>query len=315
MAPTPELPILVTGASGFLGEHLTRRLVAMGLPVVGTYQTHPIQIVGLDARFVDLSNAEATKVLIDEIKPRTVFHTAALTNVGYCEEHPAEARAAIVDVTRNLIEALREIDAKTSFVLVSTDQVYNGVLSTESGGYREQDEAKPLSTYGRLKLEAEGLVRELPLGSIIRSALIYGPGTTHKQSFLAWMLGNLAKGEPVTLFTDEFRTPIYVDDLIDGMIALASHRETGLWLAGGGDSLSRLAMGEVACDLHGYAESLLRPSRLADSDYPAPRPANVCLDSTKLMRLVGRPFQTFRVGLEEIKRTKGEDYFLRGLNR
>jgi dTDP-4-dehydrorhamnose reductase len=216
--------------------------------------------------------------------------------------HPDQARRAIVDATRNLVDVMDRLDPTASFVMVSTDQVYNGNPLGKKR-YDESDLAQPLSTYGTLKREAEEIVYQLPYGVVVRSALIYGPPATYKQSFLAWMLGTLGRGEPVTLFEDEWRTPIHVNDLIDGLMAVARQRKDGLYLAGGTDQLSRMMMGEVACDLFGYSRSLLMPSRLSDSNYPAPRPANVSLDSRKLEALVGRPFRTFREGLRSIEKS------------
>lgn len=277
-----------------------RRLMADGHQVVGTYFTQPIVKDRLESRQIDLSNAEETKELLEAIQPRTIFHTAAQTNVGACQLQPDQARRAIVDATRNLVDVIDRLDPTASFVMVSTDQVYDGA-PTGKKRYDERDPAHPLSTYGTLKREAEEIVHQLPHGAVVRSALIYGPPATHKQSFLAWLLGSLERGEPVTLFEDEWRTPIHVDDLIDGLLAVARHRRNGLWLAGGSDALSRMTMGEIACDLLGYSRSLLQSSRLSDTNYPAPRPANVCFDSRKLESLVGRPFRTFREGLLSIK--------------
>jgi len=295
-----ESPILVTGASGFLGDHLVRRLIADGHELVGTYLTQPIVHAGLDARRVDLSNVDEVERFLRETRPRTIFHTAAQTNVGACQTHPAQARGALVDATRNLIDVLANLDSRAALVMVSSDQVYDGHPPCGKKRFDEDDPAHPLSTYGMLKREAEEIVLARRHGAVVRSALIYGPPATHKQSFLAWMLGTLGRGEPVTLFEDEWRTPIHVDDLIDGLIAVGGDRLDGLWLAGGSDELSRLMMGEVACEVFGYSRSLLQPSRLSDSLYAAPRPANVCLDSRKLEYLVGRRFRTFREGLQSI---------------
>ena len=151
-------PILVTGVSGFLGEHLTRRLLSQGHTVAGTYLTHPLEVEGLDARAVDLSNDDQTRAMIEEFKPRTIFHTAAQTNIGYCQEHPIEAKQAIIGATKNLVESVSGQKWDVSFVMVSSDQVYDGKHPSGVMTYREEDEAHPLSLYGRYKRDAEDLV-------------------------------------------------------------------------------------------------------------------------------------------------------------
>ncbi|MCB2154441.1 SDR family oxidoreductase [bacterium] len=288
--------VLVTGASGFLGEHVARHLAVNGGRVAGTFFSHAIEIPYADLAPVDLRDEKAVHRLIRDMQPAAVIHCAATTSPAFCQQEPESAKAAILDATRFLVEAIQEKQPETPFLAVSTDLVFDG----EHAPYGAGAEAKPVSVYGSLKLQAEALVAELPRGVVIRPALIYGPPGTHSRSFLGWMRENLAAGKPLGLFEDEVRTPVYVDDLADAMVAILEHGETGIWHAGGPGPLNRMQMGELVCRVFEYDRSLLRPQRLADSDYAAPRPRNVSLDSSQLWETLDRSPRSFESGLRRI---------------
>lgn len=294
-------PILVTGASGFLGEHLVRHLVSTGCGVVGTCMSRQIDIPGATVVPVDLCDAGSVSRLVRDLRPGTVFHCAAITDAAQCQRDPAAARAAIVDATAHLACAVREFVPGAWLCGMSTDQVFDG----ESAPYAEHDEAKPISVYGSLKLEAEGRILEVDGGCVVRPTLMYGPPATHKGSFLAWMVTTLAQGRNLELFEDEVRTPVFVEDLCEALAGLGRTRAVGLWHAGGADRISRLGMGVEACRVFGLDEKLLVSRRLAESNYAAPRPRDVSLDSRRLWSALGLSPRGFADGLKRIAELAG----------
>jgi dTDP-4-dehydrorhamnose reductase len=127
---------------------------------------------------------------------------------------------------------------------------------------------------------------------------LYGRATTHRQSFVGWIRSTWERGEKTPLFVDEIRTPVDVEDLARALVQLADRRVSGLWHAGG-DVLSRQAMGEILADVWGVGRDLIQPTRLADSSYPAPRPAQVALDASSLETRLGWKFRSFRQAVSE----------------
>lgn len=286
--------VLVTGASGFIGEHIAKKLVAQHARVLALGWQHPVQIPDSVSISADLSDPRAVHALVHRFQPTTVFHCAAVTNAAYCQQNPRQARRAIVDATRHLTQALSVLSATPIIVALSTDLVFDG----EQPPYDESSIPQPLSVYGQLKWEAEAPVLDFPTGTVIRASLVYGPATTHKTSFIGWIIDSLRQGKPLQLFEDEIRTPIFIDDLCRAMICLATDRQTGLWHAGGPQSLDRACMGRMICQALGFDEQLIQPITLSQSTYPAPRPRNVALDSTKLWTYLRSTPRSFQDGLK-----------------
>ncbi|MEA3254649.1 MAG: sugar nucleotide-binding protein [Candidatus Altiarchaeota archaeon] len=122
------MKILLTGAGGLLGTSI---LNSCG------YDIYPTRL--------DIRNREGVGKLVKEISPDVIIHTAALTNVDYCETHKKEAWDVNVRGTRNIAEASRLVNSK--MVYISTDYVFDG----EQGTYLEYDRPNPINYYGETK--------------------------------------------------------------------------------------------------------------------------------------------------------------------
>lgn len=284
---------VVTGATGFVGEHLTRLLIAQGEDVVAVGGKNALMGVGRSVR-VDLTDRGAVVELVREVRPWAVVHCAAATDVAYCQREPEAARQAIVGATVHVVAALREGAPGARLLALSTDLVFDG----ESPPYSEGSPVGPVNVYGVLKCEAEASVLESPGGLVLRSSLVYGPATTYRVSFLGWIVDSLRRKQPLGLFHDEVRTPVFVGDLCGAILRLVREGQTGLWHCGGGERLDRATMGRVVCQALGCSEGLIQPQSRAESTYPAVRPRDVSLDSTKLWGYLGAAPIGFATGLE-----------------
>jgi nucleoside-diphosphate-sugar epimerase len=233
--------ILVTGASGFTGKHLCRRLISDGEQVVafvrGTSNTRALEDMGVECRVVDICDPDAVTMNFSGID--RVYHIAAAWRSEHADR--GEFHRVNVEATRNLLDAAKATNVKR-FVHCSTVGVQGDI---ENPPADEDYRFQPGDHYQETKLEGELLARkyfseDLP-GAVFRPVGIYGPGDTR---FLK-LFKQVSKGRFVMIGTgNTLYHMTYIDDLIDGIILVGTRAEAlgeVFTLAGGNySSLSEL---------------------------------------------------------------------------
>jgi nucleoside-diphosphate-sugar epimerase len=161
--------VLVTGASGFLGNAVCAELGARGHEVAALVRRPGSEPAGTTAVAGDLGDAEALRRVVAEVGPDCVIHLAAEIA---SQRNADRVREVNVEGTRRLLEACEASDGPR-FVFTST------VVTGDAGGaeLNEDSELPVVTAYGRSKQEGERLVRQSRLdGVIIRPSHVYGPG-------------------------------------------------------------------------------------------------------------------------------------------
>lgn len=278
---------LVTGASGQLGGHVVRRLLALGVDTVAWVGRSGPAIAGAECRQVDLADAAAVERALRAARPTLVLHLGAMTAVGDAFANPDLARRINVDATRTLAQTADALGAR--LVYASTDMVFDG----EHPPYAEDAPPGPLSVYGRSKLEGEAEVGRFPKHAALRIPLMYGQSVTARDTTFARQVAALRRGERMELFDDEFRTPVSLSDAAAAVVGLGQSEEGGVWHLAGPERLSRLDMvRRFAAALRLPAGGLVGVSRRSVT-FPEPRPADLSLDGQRFNRrfpdLVPRP--------------------------
>lgn len=271
---------LITGAGGQLGSHVVRALAAeedaMLLALVGH---HPTGTPGVVERRVELGDSEALRAAVREFRPTHVLHLGAMTAVGDCHARPADAERINTAATRVLADAAAELGAR--FVFSSTDMVFDGAHAP----YAETDPPRPLSHYGRTKLAAERAIATLPGTLAVRIPLMYGLPCNARETTFAKQLAALRTGKPLRLFTDEFRTPVWLADAARAVIGLARSEVAGLTHVAGPERLSRYELIARCATLLGVSAPQLVPISRLDVAAPEPRPADLSLNGRQFARL------------------------------
>lgn len=292
--------LLLTGASGYLGWHLARHARAAGHEVLACHLANPVEEPDTppSIRF-DFRDAADCRRLLKAVNPDAIIHAGAMTNTGACEAAPSAATSTNVNGTANLLAAAGAVEPLPHFVLVSTDLVFDGAR----GMYREEDPPAPLMHYGRTKLEAERITAcHAGTWTIVRSALIYGPpGTGTRRCFLDWMLAGMRAGG-TTLFADEYRSPVHVDDTCRGLLAILARRAGGIIHLAGPTHLSRADFGVIAARAFSLPESSVVPANSRSAAVSAPRPRDVSLCIDKAGALLAYSPIPPRDGLAQIAR-------------
>jgi len=285
--------ILVTGAGGFLGGNLLAQadrsisLHAVDLKAVA-FEREDLQWHALDLR-----DADALEAVVLAVKPDVIVHTAALSDIDYCESHPREAESVNVGVTVHLARLCRRTGGR--LVFFSSDSVFDG----EKGRYRETDAPSPVNQYARTKVEAEkGVAAILPNHLAIRPSLIMGlPVLGPGNSFLWRLLESLDRGQRCSFPSTEIRTPVDVISLSRATLEVARMDCTGPLHLAGADRMSRY---DMACRIAwrlGYAADLIedRPPEITTGR--ARRPADASLDAALARRLLSTPLPGLDEGL------------------
>jgi nucleoside-diphosphate-sugar epimerase len=232
------MPILVTGATGFIGRALVRRLVDHGKRVRCALR-RPIAVRG------------AETVVVGEIGPQTlwqeavsgasvVVHLAGVRHLPARSQSAGVYRAVNAGGTDSLVRAAVAAGVKR-LVLVSSIGV-NGDTSGERP-FREEDAANPHGPYAASKLEAEQRLVEIAGGQaiewcIVRPPMVYGPNA---HGNFRQLLGFVARGWPLPLGSATAkRSYIALDNLISVLLRTVDDPAAGntLFLASDGEDVS-----------------------------------------------------------------------------
>jgi len=266
--------ILITGASGFLGWHFCRYFSERGFEVTGTFSRHDLgaALPGVELRHLDLLHP--TDSPIWNTRFSHVIHAAAMTRPDECEQQSAATMLINVDATRLLVQHFSD----SRFVYISTDLVFGG----SARDYRESDPPDPPNVYAKSKLWAEQCVREAGNGIVARMALLFGAPAPFGAGFLGWVRSRIEQGQPVPLFTDQYRTPVYVGDVARGVEwMLQAAPRFNLYHLGGAERISRWNFGRLFTDTFGLDQSKLVPVTM-DSVGLVARGKDCSLDSSRL---------------------------------
>ena len=286
------MKVLVTGAHGLLGRSLAQEAAGLELVTCGRRE----EPAGPAYRRVDLADAAAVESLIAAAAPDWVIHTAAWTDVDGCEADPGRARRVNLDLVRILGAACSA--AGTRLVQLSTDYVFDG----RGGPYSEADEPNPLSRYGRLKLESEGVVLgSVPEGLVVRTLWLYGHAPGVRRNLVTWPLLALARGSVLRIADDQWGNPTFAPDLARAVLELCRRDCRGLYHVGGADFMTRLELVEELAAAFGFDTGSIVPTPTAESGQLAGRPLRSGLKTAKTEAELGRPMLGLRAGLEEMR--------------
>ncbi len=226
------MKVLVTGGAGFIGGHLSGRLVAEGHEVVaidnlsmGNLANLAFEFLGSRLQFVkgDIRDRSLVKKCVSDID--AVIHLAAITSVPYSIQNPVETNQVNVMGTLNLLEACMN-DGIEKFVYASSCAVYGDARRLPIS---EDDPLDATSPYAESKIVAEQychVFRErYKLQTIcVRAFNVYGPGQ-HNSDYggvLTRFVSRLENGEPPIIYGDgeQSRDFIHVDDIVTALMRI-----------------------------------------------------------------------------------------------
>lgn len=230
--------VLVTGADGFVGSHLTDKLVALGAKVSvlvrgnsvnGTSRNTfknllPETQAKLDKIICcDIASPDATNLVVDA-NPDVILHLAAIAYVPFSFQHPLEVNEANVTGTLNMLEAARRLKNLERIVCTSSSEVYGTALTQQ---ITEEHPLNPTSPYAASKVGADRycysyyLTYKIPV-AVIRPFNMFGPRHTYDviPKFITLALQN----KPITVYGsgEQTRDFTYVSDAVDAFLTMGA---------------------------------------------------------------------------------------------
>lgn len=294
------MKILITGANGLLGQHLIKELLdkpytviasskgpsRLPFPETATYSYHEL----------DITDGPHVNNFIHRLHPDVIIHAAAMTQVEDCEENKIDCWTVNVTATRFLVDAAKETGCR--FIFISTDFVFDGL----HGPYGEDAMPNPVNYYGSSKWAAEKAVQESGLPwTIIRTVLVTAnmlQGTRY--NLVAWIKEKLENGEPVKMVDDQYRTPTFIDDLVQGVLLIMEKNAKGIFHISGKDSLTPYAIALEIARLLKLNEGLVQKAVSADFPDAPMRPPSTNFNISKAERELGYSPHSFTEGLQKL---------------
>ena len=205
-------PILVTGATGTLGQAFSRMCAHRGLAHVLTSRAD-----------LDITDEASIAAALERYKPWAVINAAGFVRTWEADEKFDECLAINAAGPEMLGRASKA--AGIPLVTFSSDLVFDGKLGRP---YVEPDETAPACAYGKSKAEAEERLMAIDAGAlIIRTSAFFGPWDRY--NFLFDTLEKLKRGEEVVASDRTMVSPTYVPDLVHATLDLLLDGESGIW--------------------------------------------------------------------------------------
>ena len=267
----------------------------------------------IDHGRIDLGEYSETKAMIEDVAPAAVIHTAAITDLDYCEKYPDDSLQINLHAAINLASLCSDKDIP--FIFTSADLVFDGA----GAPYVEDDPPTPINVFGEHKaLAEEGILAAYADAVVARLPLIVGYASLGRQSFYHKLVAAFRNGQEATLFGDAVRTPVSASVAAQGLLQAAGsgfeddvniaeiERVVGRLHLGGRDQTSLYELGLLTLRILGLNEQLAVPISVLDSyaglletPFLAARSANVSLDSALAYELGFDP-PPLRTQLEDL---------------
>ena len=290
------MKLLITGASGLYGSKIAQIGTDKQHQVYSLHSQHPASF-GIPIQ-ADITNKHQIESIFKEINPEVVIHAATLTDVDKCEQNRELAWKINVDATTNIAQAAK---ANKAFVLyISTDYVFDG----DKGNYIETDLPSPINFYGYTKLKAEEQIKKiLNEYCIARTSVIYGSTpAAGKINFALWLINKLKNKEPTKVFTDQWNSPTLNTSLAQMTLEIIERKISGLFHISGATRISRYDFAMMLAKAFNLDSNLLIPASSKDLSFPAKRPKDSSLNTTKAQQTLKNKPLTIEKALEKLKK-------------
>lgn len=227
--------ILICGVSGMLGQRCARYYSQLpGYEIMGAAPDETIKFPEVSYVYLDYTQREEVKKLVEDFCPDVIINAGAFTNVDKSETERETAWKINVKGVEHIAEAARIVDAHV--VHISSDYVFDG----KRGPYSEVDAPCPINYYGRTKLASENALHISGARySILRTNVLYGIIPNGRLDFVRWVVDSISQEKQINIVTDQYNNPTFIDDLVRAMGTVVDKEAYGVYHVAGMEVLSR----------------------------------------------------------------------------
>ncbi|MFH1857350.1 MAG: dTDP-4-dehydrorhamnose reductase [Candidatus Omnitrophota bacterium] len=285
------MKVLISGVTGMLGTSLAHCFLTRSHEVCGISRGETLRepFPGERRQQADITQPERLREVMTSFQPDVVIHSAAISDVDFCEREPETTYRINAEGTRIMAQAAEARGAV--LVYISTDYVFDGERNTP---YREEDPCRPVNHYGKSKWEGEKHVRALcERHLIVRTSWLFGE---NQDSFVHHVLTRAKTKNTLRFVADKWSTPTYTPDLAALIYSLLEKKlPFGVYhMTGGGEGCSWFEYGKTILRERGVNNVSVLPMLLEDLKRPARRPRYSVLSPEKFSDAAGmslRPWQ------------------------
>ena len=298
--------LYVTGGTGLVGSNIIRLARARGSEIIASqYGPEPEWQVDYELDPLDLADHDAIRASIRRYQPDVVIHCAAILDQVFMFANRELCWSLMVDGTRAIAEACRDIGAR--LVFVSSDWVFDGRVDLVD----ESSPPNPVNFYGVMKAASERDLAALDGMNygVGRLAGVYGlnyaaPSLARMENglgfdFSVYVIYRLAAGLPAEVWTgpkvNDVAHPTLASDCADMLLRLAQLDESGIFHCFGSEAINRIDLAHQIAAAFDADPALIMPTRTDEA----------VLDE---MRHIGIPYRT-RMSTERTAKALGRRAF------
>lgn len=284
-------PLLVIGATGLFGQAFLAEARRRGLAATGAARR------GADIA-MDIGDERSVAAAMETVRPALVVNTAAMIDIGQCEENPGEARRINAEAAGRVAEIASAAGARVAHI--STDHFYTG---DGDRPHREEEPVVLLNAYARTKREGEERVLDTDGALVVRTNILGFRGWP-QPTFVEWALATIREDRPATLFEDSFISALDVGAAARCVLDLSDTGATGIVNVGCREVYSKKRLVERLADAVG--RKLTRARAGSVGALAVRRAESLGLDVNRAERLLGRSMPNLDEVLEAILETGAE---------
>ena len=237
--------ISIIGAGGFIGKQLSEFLSKKGQRNYRIEKTFRSENSENNSFFLDITDKKQLEEYLLFSSPQWIIFVAGCKDVGWLQSHSAQALEINTYPVKNLVQILKKHKIHSKIIFLSSDYVFDG----SSGYYKDSDDPRPLTHYGKSKLLAEQALLNSDLEvKIVRTSAVLGLGG----QFFDWLLQSLKNNTPVKLYKNVYFSPTpidFLDEIIFSIIENEQNHPEKILHVVGEKRLSRYELGKIVAGI------------------------------------------------------------------